>query len=698
MNGTMSRGLLSMVLMPLMGCADFGRSVLSTPNPGEVSAAPVIAEVSASGGEGAMPEKRSSTIAATSPQTSTSNLIGINVDFPGDYSTTRMFADAIKQSRIWQQVNSDKPARQDANGWPLEDAQITVWHGIGRMHGTYRLSFQGRATVQIKCCAGNLQNQTYNGSTNTTTANLVYPSTDKNGLFLEFRNTQRTPSSPPNSGVTQVKLMRPQTEGGSKPYNPDTLFTLPYKTALKRFQVLRFMDFVATNGNNQVRWGDRLTPSWYSMHQEAPGYGWQGRGGAYELAIQLCNEVGADCWLNVPAKANDQYVLQLAQLVKAQLNPNLKLYIEYSNELWNTSGGFPQSRQNSELAKAEVAAGNSPLNFDRSNNETYWAWRRVAKRGAEMSLIFRQVFGNAAMMTRVRPVLMTQLTHVDGPLLQAIFLMQDYYNNPKRVTQPRPPNYYFYGIGGSAYYKPKALTSVNTAFADFTDRTQWIQLLQKNVDYAAAFGLKRIAYEGGPELEGGNITDQNRFQYRDDPRMKTAMIAAHDTWSAQGGDLLAYFTITTESPWGFVPDLWDATNPRKNLKFQAIDALNARPRAAVTYGVPLPATLEASRYNVPPAWIDDRRPDQLLAGQWFSYTTRVDQAGMFNIKLKASANQANSQVEVWVDGHLIGPLQVPQSTLGETQTLPVGLSKGLHGIMIRGKTGTVKVNQIVVSR
>jgi hypothetical protein len=31
----------------------------------------------------------------------TKNLMGMNVDFTGDYSETRMFADAIKQSRTW---------------------------------------------------------------------------------------------------------------------------------------------------------------------------------------------------------------------------------------------------------------------------------------------------------------------------------------------------------------------------------------------------------------------------------------------------------------------------------------------------------------------------------------------------------------------------------------------------------------------
>jgi hypothetical protein len=434
------------------------------------------------------------------------------------------------------------------------------------------------------------------------------------------------------------------------------------------------------------------------MFQSAKGYGWQGKGGAYEYAIALCNELNADCWLTVPAQADDDYVRQLAALVKAQLNPDLKLYLEYSNELWNFAPAFGQSTQNLNLAKAEVASGKSPLNFDGEKNEGYWQWRRVAKRGAEISLIFRQVFGDAAMMTRVRPLLMGQLGFANGPLFQGVYFLQNYYNNPAQVSNPKPPKYYFYGLGGSGYYNPKNPTSPDAVFADLSNKGEWAKALQQDADYAAAFGLKRIAYEGGPSLEGGSITDQNRPLYRNDPRIKAAMVQAHDVWSANGGDLLAYFTITGESPWGFVPDIWDVTNPQKNLKFQAINTLNTQPRARVTYGVSLPAVLETANHNTPPK--GNYNPDGLKAGQWLSYTVRADRADSFKIRLKGSADAANRKVEIWVDGAIAGVVVLPQSgwipRAGESQDIQVSLGEGLHGILIRPQAGTVKVKQITV--
>jgi hypothetical protein len=635
---------------------------------------------------------------ATAP-TPQPNLLGINVDSPNDYSGTRMFADAIKQSREWRKPNTQNPAATDSNGWPLEDVDITVWQGITRMNGTYRLSFVGQADARVGCCSGSVQNKVYSASTNTTTADVVYPATDGNGLFLVFSNTKRTASSPTGTGITNVKLMRPVTEGGATSYPPTTLFTTPYKDSLRRFKVLRFMDFLATNSNQQQRWSDRLTPTQYSMNQTAPGYGWQGKGGAYEYAIALCNELNTDCWLTVPAQADDDYVRQLAVLIKAQLKPSLKLYLEYSNELWNFAPAFGQSNQNLALAKAEVATGQSSLNFDGSTNAGDWGWRRVAKRGAEISLIFRQTFGDDAMMKRVRPLLMSQLGFTNGPLFQAVYFLQNYYNNPAQVAVPKPPKYYFYGLGGSGYYSPKNPTSPNAVFADLSNTIDWTKSLQQDADYAAAFGLKRIAYEGGPSLEGGSITDPTRPTYRNDPRMKAAMVQAHDNWSANGGDLLTYFTLTGESPWGFVPDVWDATAPQQNLKFQAMDALNTQPRARVTYGVLIPAVLDAAQYNAPPQGLI-YNSTQLKPEQWLSYSVRADQASLFKIQLKGNADIANGQIEVWVDGTAVGVVSLPQSGIipsaGTSLEVKASLTEGLHGIMIRSKTGTFNVAQVIV--
>ena len=51
--------------------------------------------------------------------------------------------------------------------------------------------------------------------------------------------------------------------------------------------------------------------------------------------IDLANARGANPWFCMPHLADDDYVRQFARLVKERLRPDLKAYVEYSNEVWN---------------------------------------------------------------------------------------------------------------------------------------------------------------------------------------------------------------------------------------------------------------------------------------------------------------------------------------------------------------------------
>ena len=69
---------------------------------------------------------------------------------------------------------------------------------------------------------------------------------------------------------------------------------------------------------------------------------WGNRNGVpYEMQIALSNELQQDLWLNIPHAATDDFITQLAQLVNEQLDPDLRVWIEYTNEAWN--GSFAQN-------------------------------------------------------------------------------------------------------------------------------------------------------------------------------------------------------------------------------------------------------------------------------------------------------------------------------------------------------------------
>jgi hypothetical protein len=153
----------------------------------------------------------------------------------------------------------------------------------------------------------------------------------------------------------------------TNPFNPDFL------KRLKNFNTIRFMDWMLTNGSEQKSWKDRPTTNYcnYTEH-----------GVSVEVMADLCNRLGADAWFCIPHLADDDYIRQFAILVKKLLKPELKVYIEYSNEVWNS--GFKQNHYAQQKAKELQIP---PL-------ERPWegAGKFYAKRSVEIFKIWEDVF------------------------------------------------------------------------------------------------------------------------------------------------------------------------------------------------------------------------------------------------------------------------------------------------------------------
>ncbi len=107
------------------------------------------------------------------------------------------------------------------------------------------------------------------------------------------------------------------------------------------------MDWMSTNNNNTTSWASR---------QGEGNYSWslQPSGAPLEVMIKLANKLGAHPWFTIPAKADDNYVMNFAQMIQANLDPRLTVYIEYSNEVWN--GQFSQRSYVIDRGNAESPA------------------------------------------------------------------------------------------------------------------------------------------------------------------------------------------------------------------------------------------------------------------------------------------------------------------------------------------------------
>jgi hypothetical protein len=87
------------------------------------------------------------------------------------------------------------------------------------------------------------------------------------------------------------------------------------------------MDWMATNLDLSGSWDSRpkLDDRTFTI-----------KGAPAELMIELINELGSDMWISIPHAAEDEYISSLADLLKNTLRPDVKIYIEYSNEVWGT--------------------------------------------------------------------------------------------------------------------------------------------------------------------------------------------------------------------------------------------------------------------------------------------------------------------------------------------------------------------------
>ena len=124
---------------------------------------------------------------------------------------------------------------------------------------------------------------------------------------------------------------------------------------------VRYMGWNNTNNSKVSSWSDRTKGS--DMF-------WGGASGVpYEYQIQLSNETKEDLWITVPHLADDNYVRNLAYMVKQQLSPGLRVWVEYSNEVWN--GGFAQFQYAYNVLQPKYGVTNSELAYGRRSAEIF---------------------------------------------------------------------------------------------------------------------------------------------------------------------------------------------------------------------------------------------------------------------------------------------------------------------------------------
>ncbi len=241
----------------------------------------------------------------------------------------------------------------------------------------------------------------------------------------------------------------------TNPWLPELL------TDLAPYSALRLMDWNATNADD--------TPQAH-FATRPPKTGPQGDVVAYEWQFDLCNRTKKDLWLNVHHRATADDWRQLAAFVRDNLDANLRVYLEWSNEVWNAS--FPVH------AFAEAGTTTLALNvFDSIPASSYYVYQSV-----RLFEAFDEVFG--ADKGRLVHVLSGQNAWA-GPCGSHMKALADKTINPKG-TKPD-----FYAV--APYVTGTSVADLN-AHIDET-----VSGYSANSACAAASGITVITYEGGPD-------------------------------------------------------------------------------------------------------------------------------------------------------------------------------------------------------
>jgi hypothetical protein len=346
------------------------------------------------------------------------------------------------------------------------------------------------------------------------------------------------------------------------------VFNPTFLSLLQNFRVLRGMQWLQIDdqGGLMTGWSQRPRPS---------DAGWGGPYGTpVEALLELCNATGADCWLNIPHAATNDYITQMAILAHSMLGSSQKAYVEYSNEVWNS--GYPQFAYANAQGR-QMWPGAGPR-ADYGNN---WYGMRVAQTcdiwksawGADASRVVCVMGAFAAVPWTATEALNCELwkgggnAPCSGHGIGAVAIAP-----------------YFAYVHAQTYWTTASDGGLKTLFlaidrGDIQTTSGWEAAYRKTL---APYHLPLITYEGGQTLVSSQVSDptgvvKNLYITANrDPRMGAEYTTALNDWRANGGQIYTiYADINKPSEfgeWGALESVWDTVTPLASAppKWQAI--------------------------------------------------------------------------------------------------------------------------------
>lgn len=475
--------------------------------------------------------------------------IGVNLESVVDWSTAWNFTDAFKNSRPWISHAYNTATGQsswegggvvhvDAKGWPTQLNQTTnsqnqviqqqlgtlMFRDIGTNYpaGTYRAEWKGTGDVSFGFAARVTQQGTLADGTRYALLNVT---PDPAGIYLKIASMGAA------DPIRDIHVWMPDASGQTFPgqvWKPGATFSPFHPRLLERlapFETIRFMDWQETNGSDTVTWADKR-PYDYATQQS----GDYRNGVAPEYMVELCNELDANAWICMPHQADDTYVRNLATYFRDNLEPGRKVFIEWSNEVWNGGYGFeafPWVTARLSLPENAYLNGDRWAFVARETKRDFDIWSEVF--AGQTSRMVRVVAGQQANSWIAGQILANMGGHFDAVSASAYIHLDDAARAKFSTTTT------------SDQVIDTLLQAIPTAVGWLKDHkalaTQYSTSLGRPIGF--------VAYEGGPHLDGRGASYQPAFfAAATNPRMREVYAQLLQGSQSAGLDEFLQFSLT----------------------------------------------------------------------------------------------------------------------------------------------------------
>ena len=474
--------------------------------------------------------------------------IGTNLELLSYWSPQVPFVDVMKSSSEWfsgdaKDWGGGPPLDLDSNGWvrSLRPGQVVrklMLREFGNRYpgGRYLVRYKGEGKLHFGFAAKVVSERT--GEM------LIEVTPSEAGIYMWIDATN------PANYLREIEILMPGGICQGDPFrhalsardcvtrrfvsfaqDRSIIFYPVFAERLRGYSVLRFMDWMRINSSPVATWAQRTPVTYHTWTTDT--------GAPVEVMIALANLVAAHPWFTLPHLSDESYARSFAQIVKAKLDPALGVYVEHSNEVWNS-----EFSQYASLSKQAKALGLTLAALHAQRTRTLAAVFK-ADLGAERVV---SVLGAQAANPRVA---------TDGlDFLKGRFGAASLGIDAVAIAP-------YFGVSPTPAEAGKFSAMTLDAFIHYVRTTVFpyeSAHMRNHRRVANQYGLRLLAYEGGQHMVGVGAAQENQAlnalfdAFNRDPRIKQLYLDYLAIWKREGGELFVHFNdvsrYTKSGRWG----------------------------------------------------------------------------------------------------------------------------------------------------